>query len=157
MLDTKMRIGDRIPEITLKDANGIQVNLNELSGPLVVYFYPKDETSGCTVEACEFRDRYEEFHALEAHVIGISHDSVESHRRFADRHNLRFTLLSDENGIAKTAFDVKDSLFGLLKGRETFVFDNEMKLVYRFRSAIHFRQHISNALNALKQLKNDPS
>lgn len=117
---------------------------------MVVYFYPKDETPGCTREACEFRDDYGEFEALGAKVFGISSDSVQSHQKFATRHRLNFQLLSDPKRVAEKAFEVPRSLFGLLPGRVTFVFDAEGQLIYKFDSALRVDRHAKEALKALR-------
>lgn len=147
-----LKKGDRIPDITLNDQNAEPVSLYEFTGKmaLVVYFYPKDETSGCTAEACGFRDQYEEFEEVGARVIGISSDSVKSHEKFAKKHDLNFTILSDPKREARNAFGVKRNLFGLLPGRVTFVFNKEGKLIKEFSSAFQARKHIDEALKALK-------
>lgn len=146
-----MKPGDSIPEVSVLDTNKKEVPLSQMKGPLVVYFYPKDETSGCTIEACEFRDRYEEFTALGAQVIGISRDSPDSHVRFSTRNNLNFTLMSDPSGKAEHAFGVEKGLFGLLRGRATFVFDKDLKLIYTFNSLTQFKSHVANSLRALQK------
>src|SRR4051794_27171870 len=114
--------GARIPDLTLPGPGGTTHNLVELAHKktLVVYFYPKDETLGCTAEACSFRDSYEDFTAAGAEVIGISDDSVASHESFAQHHRLPFLLLSDPGGKARKAFGIGTSAFGLVKGRVTF-------------------------------------
>lgn len=93
-------VGSNAPDLTLLSQSGEMVSLRDFLGqkPVVLFFYPKDDTPGCTRQACAFRDEYEDFGNLDAEVIGISSDSVESHRNFADKHNLPFTLLSDEGG-----------------------------------------------------------
>ncbi len=137
----------------MKDQNGEEVSFNDLIGtPLVIYFYPKDETPGCTKEACEFRDDYSEFEAFGAKVFGISADSIKSHERFAARHRLNFSLLSDTSRKAEKAFGVPRNLFGMLPGRVTFVFDNEGKLVHTFNSALRVDRHAKEALHALKKI-----
>ena len=147
-----VKLGEHLPDITLKNQNGENVRLHDFEAtPLVIYFYPKDETPGCTKEACEFRDDYSEFEALGAKVFGISADSVKSHQRFAAKHRLNFQLLSDPNRIAEKAFDVPRSLFGLLPGRVTFVFDSDRKLIYKFDSALRVDRHAKEALRALKK------
>ncbi len=94
----KVQVGPVAPEFTLPSQSGEMISLGDFIGkkPVVLYFYPKDDTPGCTKEACAFRDDFEEFGKLDAKVKGISSDSVESHKRFAAKHNLPFTLLSDE-------------------------------------------------------------
>ncbi len=145
-----MELGDKIPKISLPDKNGNEIELSEISRSLVVYFYPKDFTPGCTKEACSFRDAYEDFKSLGAEVVGISTDSGESHERFSKKYQLPFILLSDKDKKAQNSFGVKPALFGLLPGRETFVFGKEGELIYRFNS-MSGAKHTTKALNALKQ------
>ena len=88
--------GTKVPDFNLIDQNGATITLSSLSGkPAVLYFYPKDETPGCTVEACEFRDIYSEFNKLDCNIYGISPDDANSHQKFIDNHSLPFTLLCD--------------------------------------------------------------
>lgn len=146
-----MKKGDRIPNISLKDQNGNNFSFEELEGKaFVVYFYPKDFTLGCTKEACNFRDSYEEFKDLGAEVIGISADSEDSHSSFADKHRLPYILLSDENKQARKAFAVKSNLLGLLPGRETFIFDKNGRLLHKFNS-MNASRHMPEALAVLRK------
>lgn len=148
-----MKIGDQIPDLTLLDSAKKEISLKGLKGPLVVYFYPKDETPGCTREACEFRDRYEEFLAFGAQVVGISADSADSHQKFARNHQLPFLLLSDSHGKAERAFGVKRNLLGLLPGRATYIFDESLRLVYVFESQMRFTQHVTEAIATIRKVK----
>lgn len=150
-----LKLGDHIPDITLNDQNAEPVSLYEFTGKMavVIYFYPKDDTPGCTAEACGFRDQYEDFEQAGARVIGISSDSVKSHKKFAEKHNLNFTLLSDPKKEAQRAFGVKRNLFGLLPGRVTFVFNKEGRLVKEFNSSLYATKHIEEALEALKPVE----
>src|SRR3989441_1182456 len=113
--DGKVRVGDPAPDFTLRDQAGKPVQLRNLlgQGTVVLYFYPKDETPGCTLEARAFRDSYDRFTAAGAEVVGISSDSVASHRRFATRQRLPFLLLSDRDGTVRQAIwrreDARDS------------------------------------------------
>ena len=114
--------GDALPEISLPDQDGKEVFLSSFKGtPLVIYFYPKNNTSGCTAEACSFRDHYEKFKELGAEVIGISGDSVSSHYKVREKKKLLFILLSDKNRYAEKVFGVPRNLFGTLPGRVTFI------------------------------------
>jgi peroxiredoxin Q/BCP len=151
-----MNENDKLKPFTAVDQNGASFDVSEYLGkkPLVIYFYPKDFTPGCTKEACSFRDRYEDFQELGAEVIGISGDSEESHKRFAKKHNLPFTLLSDKNGQLRKLFGVKKNVFGLLPGRETFIFDANGVLVLRFNS-LNAEPHIRKALKTLKGMVHD--
>ena len=111
--------GIKAPDFELKDANGISFRLSEYIGksPIVLFFYPKDFTPGCTAEACSFRDQYQAFVDAGAMVIGISGDSEKSHQRFAKRFNLPYTLLSDPQGKVSSLFGVQRRFMGLLPGR----------------------------------------
>lgn len=149
-----MEVGDGVPPVKLKDQHGEPFEFSELIGrkPFVVFFYPKDFTPGCTKEACNFRDSYEDFKVLGAEVIGISSDSESSHSRFITKYNLPYTLLSDSDKKARNAFGVKASLFGLLPGRETFVFDQEGKLVEKWNS-MDASVHMPMAIEALRKIQ----
>lgn len=148
-----LKIGDPLPNLTLKNQQNEAVKLNALcsTGGLVVFFYPKDDSPGCTAEACAFRDRYEDFMTMGVTVVGISSDSVASHQHFAKKHLLPYTLLSDPSGVAEKVFGVQRNLFGLLAGRETFVFDGSGKLIYHFQSLTNATRHIHEALRALRK------
>jgi thioredoxin-dependent peroxiredoxin len=147
----KVNVGDLAPEFELKDKNGNLVRLSDFRGKqsLVLYFYPKDETTGCTAQACSFRDSYEDFKAAGAEVIGISSDSKSSHEKFASRHRLPFILLSDIIGKVRKAYGAYD-LLGLIPGRVTFVIDKDGVVVHKFDSQINPTKHIAEALSKLK-------
>ncbi|MFY0598699.1 MAG: peroxiredoxin [Cyclobacteriaceae bacterium] len=149
-----LKIGDLIPSLSMPNQDDEIIQLHDLIGesPLVIYFYPKDETPGCIAEACSFRDQYEDFEAVGAKVFGVSGDSVKSHAKFAKRLRLNFDLLSDKNRKAEKEFGVERNLFGLIPGRVTFVFDKDGKLQYEFSSATMATKHISEALKALKNI-----
>ena len=149
-----IRTGEKAPDFTLPSANGENVSLSSLLGKrtVVLYFYPKDDTPGCTAEACEFRDHYEEFKAAGAEVVGVSADSAGSHERFASKHKLPFLLLSDRDGEVRARYGVKSTL-GLFPGRETFVIDRTGVVRYAFRSQIRFGAHVANALDVVKSLE----
>ncbi|MDT0676738.1 peroxiredoxin [Autumnicola musiva] len=149
-----LKIGDSIPDLELKDQNGKIFNFSSLNGvqPFVVYFYPRDFTPGCTKQACSFRDQYEEFRELGAEVIGISSDSEDSHARFVKKYDLPFIILSDEDQKARELFGVKPNLLGMVPGRETFIFDLQGMLKYRFNS-MNAKRHIPEALTALENIK----
>jgi peroxiredoxin Q/BCP len=151
-----MKEKDKLKPFTATDQNGDKFEVSQYLGkkPLVIYFYPKDFTPGCTKEACSFRDSYEDFQEYGAEVIGISGDTESSHKRFAKKYNLPFTLLSDKNGQLRKRFGVKKNLLGLIPGRETFIFDADGVLVLRFNS-LSAEPHIRKALKTLKDLKSD--
>jgi len=150
----KIEIGSRAPEFSLPDQHGRRVNLTDYLGRtnLVVYFYPKDESFGCTKEACSFRDNYEVFKEAGAEVIGISSDDISSHQAFAANHKLPFILLSDKDKSVAEKYGVGKSL-GILPGRVTFVIDRQGIIRMMFSSQLNFEKHISEALETLKQIK----
>jgi thioredoxin-dependent peroxiredoxin len=152
-----LAVGQPAPDVTLSDQDGKRVSLQALwrRGPLVVYFYPQDETPGCTKEACAFRDAYEVFSDAGATVVGISSDPVESHRRFAARHRLPFVLLADEQDEARAQFGVPRTL-GLLGGRVTFVIDREGTVRKVFSSQLFAARHVTEALATVEGLKRGP-
>jgi peroxiredoxin Q/BCP len=147
-----LRPGDTMPETTLIGPDGPTKLRERIGKPLVVYFYPKDETYGCTKEACGFRDQYEDFVGAGADVIGVSRDDAASHKKFRERHSLPFTLLSDPGGSVAASWGVRPTL-GFIPGRVTFVFDKAGVLRHRFDSAIQFGRHIDEALEAIKTLR----
>jgi peroxiredoxin Q/BCP len=149
-----MKIGDPCPSFELPDQHGNRINSDQFIGKqkLVIFFYPKDETPGCTKEACSFRDSYEEFLSLDCLVIGISSDSVESHKQFAERHNFQYILLADTNKKVRHAFQVPGSLFGILPGRVTYIVDKEGIIRGIHNSQLNPTSHINEALAIVKSL-----
>jgi peroxiredoxin Q/BCP len=148
----ELTTGEAMPDTTLVGPDG-PIQLRERLGKtLVVYFYPKDETPGCTIEACGFRDQYQDFVEAGADVIGVSRDDATSHEKFKSHHRLPFTLLTDPGGKVAEQWGVK-SLLGIA-GRVTFVFDKDGKLRHRFKSALRFSKHVDEALKIVKQLRN---
>lgn len=146
-----VNVGDAMPDSVLASETG-PVNLRDKLGKaLVVYFYPKDETPGCTKEACSFRDSYEDFVAAGAEVIGISRDDTESHASFKAHHRLPFTLLSDPHGNVAAAWGVKKTL-GVLPGRVTLVFDQAGICRSRFDSQLRVGKHVDDALALVRRL-----
>lgn len=149
----ELKVGDRIPNFVAKDMDGNDFDSQDFVGkkPLVIYFYPKDNTPGCTAQACSFRDQYEDFKDLGAEVIGISSDSVDSHQKFAEQHKLPFILLSDSDKKIRKLFGVPSNMFGLLPGRVTYVTDRngEIKMIFDSMMAT---KHIPKALEAITDL-----
>jgi peroxiredoxin Q/BCP len=146
-------VGERAPDFTLPGPAGAPVRLAELlgKGPVVVYFYPKDETLGCTVEACAFRDTFDEFIAAGADVVGISRDDTESHARFAAHHRLPFRLLSDPTGEVHARYGVARQL-GIVPERITFVLDRDGIVRHVVSSMVRMRAHVNESLSVVRQL-----
>jgi peroxiredoxin Q/BCP len=149
-----LSIGERAPDFRLPAQRGGEVGLSDFLGKknVVLFFYPKDETLGCTAEACSFRDAYEDFREAGAEVIGVSSDSIESHAAFAEHHHLPMILLADAGGRLRQAYGVKASL-GLFDGRETFIIDKQGIIRHVFRSQVRVRQHVEESLGVLKRLE----
>jgi thioredoxin-dependent peroxiredoxin len=150
-------IGDMAPDFDLPDQDGQLHSLEDYRDSWVVlYFYPKDNTPGCTTEACEFRDNIFAFRKLNAQIIGISLDDVESHDRFAEKHGLPFPLLADTNGTVAEAYGVKTRLFGMaIARRETFIIDPAGRLAKHY-AEVDPDTHSAEVLTALGQLTADP-
>lgn len=143
---TSIQVGDQAPDFTLPDQDGQSVSLADLRGAwAVVYFYPADDTPGCTAESCSFRDSHEDFVDAGARVIGISGQGVESHKKFAAKHQLPFTLLADEQNEVRKRYGVSKTL-GLLPGRVTYVIDPEGVVRKVFSSQFRPTKHIGEAL-----------
>ena len=149
----QVKIGDRAPDFTLLSQTGESVTLSDLIGKknIVLYFYPKDESKGCTRQACAFRDKYEVFTDLGAEVIGISSDDIKSHKAFADKYNLPFILLSDEKKKVRKLYGVK-STFGVIPGRITYIIDKKGIVRHVFSSQFKPKRHIKEAIEALKKI-----
>jgi len=148
---TGLEVGQKAPDFALPDQNGQVVRLSDFAGKksVVVYFYPKDDTPGCTAESCSFRDQYTEFTDVGAEVIGISGDSEASHKAFAAKYNLPFSLLSDRGGEVRKAYKVPATL-GFVPGRVTFVIDKEGVVRHAFNSQMNAAKHVDEALGILK-------
>jgi thioredoxin-dependent peroxiredoxin len=149
-----VRVGDPAPEFELPSSTGPTVRLSDYRGKseVVLFFYPKDNTPGCTVEACAFRDSYEAFREAGAEVIGISSDPIDSHRGFAERFRLPFVLLSDADGSVRARYGVPRTL-GLLPGRVTYLIDREGIVRHIFSSQFRPMKHVSEALEVLGSLR----
>jgi peroxiredoxin Q/BCP len=147
-------VGDRAPEFTLPGPGGRAVSLAELlrGGTVVLYFYPKDQTPGCTMEACAFRDDIDAFGAAGAQVVGISRDDEASHARFATKHKLPFLLLSDTTGETHARYGVTKKL-GFIPDRMTFVIDREGIVRHVFQSMLRMRAHVDESLATVRRLR----
>lgn len=134
---SEIKIGSSIPTFKLPDQNGNLFDINSVLGKknLVIYFYPKDDSPGCTKEACSFRDQFEVFKEADAVIIGISGQSVESHKEFAEKHRLGFSLLSDEGDKMRKQFGVPTNFLGILPGRVTYIADKTGKVIYIFNKS----------------------
>jgi peroxiredoxin Q/BCP len=152
--DTGLKPGAEAPDFTLNDQDGKPASLKSLRGQknVVVYFYPKDDTPGCTKESCAFRDQFTAFTDAGAEVLGISSDSEASHKAFAEKYRLPFRLLADLGGTVRKAFKVP-ATFGLLPGRVTFVIDKSGVIRHAFNSQINATQHVDEALGVLNSLR----
>ena len=153
-----VQVGDKAPDFTLPSQSGEQVRLYDRLGERVVvlYFYPKDDTPGCTAEACAFRDSHEVFTDAGAEVIGVSSDSADRHAAFAGRHNLPFTLLSDRGGRVRKSYGVP-TLLGVVPGRVTYVIDREGTIRQVFNSMTNIGQHVGDAAGMVKRLQAEHS
>jgi peroxiredoxin Q/BCP len=152
----KVNVGDKAPDFTLDSQTGENVTLSDFFGKknVVLYFYPKDETPGCTREACTFRDSYELFTDLGAEVIGVSADTVESHKAFAEHHNLPFTLLSDLDNNVRKLYGATSTL-GFIPGRVTFIIDKKGVVRHVFSSQLQPEKHIEEAKEVLKRINEE--
>jgi peroxiredoxin Q/BCP len=150
-----IKLGDQIPDFSLPDQDG---NLFEISNyigkkKLVIFFYPQDGSLNCTREACYFRDLSDVFEEADAVVIGISSQSVESHKYFADVNKLKYALLSDNDNKVRKLFGVPGRMFGLIPGRVTYIADRSGKVVYIFDSQTETQRHADEALKICLLLK----
>lgn len=147
--------GDMIPQFSLPDQNGDIFNIGDYIGTkkLVIFFYPKDGSLTCTKEACYFRDLYEVFAENNAVVVGISGQSIESHKEFSEQNRLNYTILSDKDNSVRKLFGVPSKLFGLIPGRVTYVADSSGKVFYIFNSQSEAHKHVDEALRIVLLLK----
>lgn len=148
-----VKVGDKAPDFTLKSGSGQTVSLSDFKGKksVVVFFYPKDETSVCTKEACAFRDQFQVFKELGAEVIGVSSDSEASHKGFAEHHKLPYTLLSDEGGKLRKTYGVPSTM-GIIPGRVTYVIDKDGIVKHIFNSQTEGEKHVTEAIATLKKI-----
>jgi len=150
----KLEVGSVIPMFELKDQYGEMFSLDSVlyKKNLVVFFYPKDDTPGCTKQACTFRDQYEVFVKENAVLVGISGQSVESHLAFAQKYNLNYSLLSDEGNKLRKLFGVPADMLGMVPGRVTYVINKRGEVVYIFNSQTQVEKHVTEALRILRGL-----
>lgn len=151
-----LEIGQKAPDMKLPSSNGEEVSLADFKGKnIVLYFYPKDMTPGCTTEACDFRDHHEQFTELDAVIIGVSPDPVERHHKFIEKHGLPFILLADEEhklaeayGVWKLKKNFGKEYMGI--ERSTFIIDRDGNLVKEWRK-VRVKGHVEEALTYIKE------
>ncbi|MDX9726295.1 MAG: peroxiredoxin [Bacteroidales bacterium] len=150
-----LKVGDMIPDFSLPDQHGKIFHLRDVLGSkmLVIFFYPRDGSLSCTREACYFRDLNDIFLENDAIVIGISGQSVDSHKEFASENRLNYKILSDENDEVRNLFRVPSTFFGLIPGRVTYVVDKTGKIVYMFNSQTEVQRHADEALKIIFLLR----
>ncbi|MFG1446562.1 MAG: peroxiredoxin [Thermoplasmatales archaeon] len=147
-----LRVGDKAPDFTGISDSGEKITLSEKlkEGPVVLYFYPKDETPGCVAEACAFRDRWEYVRKLGATILGVSSDSAESHKKFKANRNLQFTLIADEDKQIRKAYGATGTL---IPPRITFVIDKQGTIREVYNSQLNASNHVEVALKSLKSFQ----
>ena len=153
-MSQSIQIGDHCPIFSLPDSLGKDIQVNDYLGQkiLVLFFYPKDDTPGCTKEACAFRDAYADFVDLGCEVFGISSDAAATHQNFQQKHQLPYPLLSDSQKKVRQQFGVPGNLFGLIPGRVTYVIGLDGKVAGIFNSQTNPVGHINEALKVVKSL-----
>ena len=147
-----LKIGDKIPSFCLKDQNGNTRTSEELNKALVLFFYPKDDTPGCTIEACGFRDKYDLFKILGAEVWGVSNENSQSHLEFANKNKLQYPLLCDIDNKLRETFGVPKKL-GFIEGRVTYIIDSNGIIIHIFEDLLNGPAHIKEAIKALKKFQ----
>jgi len=150
-----LKVGDKLPSFTLPDQNGAPFSVDTAlgKGPLVFFFYPKDETPVCTKEVCSFRDANAEFAAAGAAVFGVSSDDVASHKRFAEKHQLNYRLLADVGGKVRAQLGVPRAMFGLADGRVTYVVDQGGVVRLVHEATLQAQVHVDEALAVIRALQ----
>ena len=157
-MDYRINVGDAIPDFKAKDEEGFDLNAEDLFGtPVVIYFYPKDDTPGCTKEACSFRDKMHRLEKEDIVVLGVSPDSAASHQKFIEKHQLNFSLLTDESHEICRKFDVfreKESNGKKKMGveRTTFLIDRD-GIVRWIERPVSVEGHVDRVIEALKLIK----
>tara|TARA_Y100000748_G_scaffold54376_1_gene42712 strand:- start:1202 stop:1675 length:474 start_codon:yes stop_codon:yes gene_type:complete len=143
-------VNTKFPEFNLYDEKRKYITEEDIIGKWsVIFFYPKDESPGCTLQSCSFRDKYEEFNNLGVQIFGVSSDSVSSHKRFKKKHNLQYSLLSDKGGILAESLRLKKNL-GFLPARVTLIVNPEGIIIYAHTSQLGVTGHVRKALNEIK-------
>ena len=147
-------IGDVFPDFILNDENGDEFDLKRdfTNSYLVLYFYPKDETPGCTKQACYFKDNYDDFKEIDCEIIGISSDNETSHRSFKTNYNLPFKLLCDQDSKLRKEIQLPKDFFGLSPGRITFLLNSKNEILFIHRSSLKMKSHIKKVLDFLNEI-----
>ena len=148
----RLKVGDRVPSFSLKDQNGNTRTSDKFNKTLVLFFYPKDDTPGCTIEACGFRDKYDLFKILGAEVWGISNGNSQSHLEFANKNKLQYPLLCDINNLLRKKFGVPKKL-GFIEGRVTYIIDPNGLIIHIFEDLLNGPAHIKEAIKAIKKIQ----
>jgi len=149
-----LKIGDNLPEFSLyNQSNKLILSTSFKNRFLVIFFYPKDDTPGCTKEVCSFRDSYSELKNIGAEIIGISSDSITNHQKFAKNFYVNYNLLSDYKKKVRKLFGVPKSFFGLLPGRVTYIFDPNRKLLKIINLQFDINSHITISKKIIKEYK----
>ena len=148
----KLKTGDKIPSFRLKDQNDNIRTSDKINKPLVLFFYPKDDTPGCTIEVCGFRDKYDLFKILGAEVWGINNGDSESHLEFANKNKLQYPLLCDIKNTLRRKFGVQKKL-GFIEGRVTYIIDSHGIIIHIFEDLLNGPAHIKEAIRALKKIQ----
>ena len=151
-----LKIGDNLPEFSLyNQSNELILSTSFKNKFLIIFFYPKDDSPGCTKEVCSFRDSYSELKNIDTEIIGISSDSITNHQKFAKNFYINYNLLSDYKKNVRKLFGVPKSFFGLLPGRVTYIFDPNRKLLKIINSQFDINSHITISKKIIKEHKNN--
>jgi len=150
-----LKAGQEAPNFSLPDQNDNSVSLLDFRGKknVIIFFYPKDNTPGCTAQSCSFRDNYSAFNELNTQVIGVSQDSVESHKDFSQRNQLSYPILCDADGSVRKLYGLK-KLFGLIPDRVSFAINKNGIIQHVFCSQFQSTKHIEEMLNACRKITN---
>ena len=151
-----LKIGDNLPEFSLfNQSNELILSTSFKNKFLIIFFYPKDNTPGCTKEVCSFRDSHSELKNIDTEIIGISSDSITNHQKFAKNFYINYNLLSDYKKNVTKLFGVPKSFFGLLPGRVTYIFNSNRKLLKIINSQFDINSHITISKKIIKEHKNN--
>ena len=148
-----LKISDKLPDFDLKNQHNLNVSSKKFIGKnLIIFFYPKDYTPGCTTEVCNFRDNYDILKKFDAEILGISSDDIRSHKSFAKKYNIQYDLLSDPKRKVEKLFGVPRSFFGLFPGRVTYIFNKKGILIEIINSQMNINKHLNKTIKILNRL-----